>query len=356
MKNIFAFACIALLYSCSSSSTDEELGTEQGNNPSTVNLEWSIPKSEVLDGGPGKDGIPALVNPNFVEVQNVDFLRDEDLVIGFKNGSDIRAYPHIILDWHEIINDNIGDISLAVTYCPLTGTGIGWNRILNGNETTFGVSGLLYNTNLIPFDRATSSNWSQILNESVNGELIGNKIDLIMLFETDWKTWKTIYPTTKVVSTITGFSRTYGISPYGDYNTNDNRFLFPVPKDARLPSKERVHAIVDGGDAKAYRFSNFTSNNNIIRDAYKGKNYLIVGNANFITSFELTGELSMLNFEYAHNGSSEILVSDNEGNEWNVFGEAISGPKKGQFLGNSASFMGFWFSIPAFYDTEIYGS
>ncbi len=356
MKNVFVIVCITLLQACSSSSSSEELGPVQGpdnNDPTPVSLEWSIPKSEVLDGGPGKDGIPALVNPSFTAVQNINYLSENDLVIGIKNGDDIRAYPHAILDWHEIVNDDLGNVSVAITYCPLTGTGIGWNRVLDGKQTTFGVSGLLYNTNLIPYDRATGSNWSQILNESVNGELIGEKADLIGLFETDWKTWKSLYPDSRVVSSNTGFSRTYGTSPYGDYNTNNDRFLFPVPKDPRLPSKERVHAIVDGSDAKAYRFSDFTSNN-IIRDTYKGKNYLIVGNANFIVSFELMGEQTMSDFEYVHNGS-ELLVKDNEGNEWNVFGEAVSGPRAGQFLGDSASFMGMWFSIPAFYTTELYG-
>lgn len=346
MNKILLLACIGLLYSCSTSNTIDE------NSLPTSSSEWSIPLSEVLDGGPGKDGIPALVNPSFTDVQGVNYLNDADLVIGFKNASDIRAYPHAILDWHEIVNDNINDVSVAVTYCPLTGTGFGWNRIINQVETTFGVSGLLYNTNLIPYDRATDSNWSQILNKSVNGTLIGEKADLIELFETDWETWKSIYPNTQVLSIDTGFSRTYGTSPYGDYNTNNSAFLFPVPKDTRLPLKERVHAIISENQAKAYRFSNFQSNN-IIRDTFMGKNYLIVGNANFIVSFELIGEFSMLNFEYVYNGS-EILVNDSEGNQWNIFGEAISGPKEGESLRGSSSTMGFWFSIPAFYETEIY--
>ncbi len=359
MKKIVLFVCIGILYSCSTSSTNDGNNSNQGqvgnnNNSPSQNSGWSIPISEVLDGGPGKDGIPALVNPTFTDVQGVNYLNDTDLVIGFKNGNVVRAYPHAILDWHEIVNDNINDISVALTYCPLTGTGIGWNRIINGEETTFGVSGLLYNTNLIPYDRATGSNWSQILNESVNGTLIGKKADLIRLFETDWKTWRAIYPNTQVLSSSTGFSRTYGTSPYGDYNTNNNRFLFPVPKDTRLPLKERVHAIISEGQAKVYRFSDFQSNN-IIRDSFRGKNYLIVGNAKFIVSFELIGDLSMLNFNNIYEGS-EILLSDNEGNQWNIFGEAISGLKKGQFLGDSSSMMAFWFSIPAFYQTEIYGN
>lgn len=362
MKKVIIFLFISgiLHYSCSSSSTDEP-NTNQPQNPNVNpttnqnnNQDWSIPISDVLDGGPGKDGIPALENPDFALAHQISYVDDDDLVIGFKNGNDIRAYPHAILDWHEIVNDNIGDISVAVTYCPLTGTGIGWNRRINGTETTFGVSGLLYNTNLIPYDRATNSNWSQILNESVNGNLLGEKADLIYLFETDFKTWKTMYPTTKVVSVITGFNRTYGITPYGDYATNNSFFIFPVDKDPRLPLKQRVMAIVDGTDAKAYTFDNFNSEN-IINDTFKGNNYMVVGNANFIVAFQLKGDYETLDFQYAFDGS-EVLMTDNENNSWNVFGEAISGPRVGEKLANASSFMAYWFSVPAFYATDIYSN
>lgn len=355
-NTLFALMFAMTLLSCSSSSTQETTPNQEGTeNPPVENTatEWSIPKSEVLDGGPGRDGIPALENPDFVAAENAEVLQDSDFVLGFKNGDDIRAYSHIILDWHEIINDKIGDVALAVTYCPLTGTGIGWNRNVDGEETTFGVSGLLYNTNLIPYDRATNSNWSQILNESVNGALEGEKADLIMLVETDWKSWKSLYPNTKVVSVNTGFSRTYGTSPYGDYKTNNDRFIFPVTKDNRLPLKERVHAIVDDADSKVYRFGDFETGR-IVMDSFKGKNYMVVGNENFIVSFELEGE-NALEYEYVYDGTSDVIVRDGEGNGLNIFGEAVSGPKQGERLKPASSFMGFWFSIPAFYETVVYG-
>lgn len=357
-----------ILGSCSSvdDQRTETPGNPVGNNDDDPEVgtsgEWSIPIDQVLDGGPGKDGIPALENPDLVIAAGVDYLSDDDFVIGFKNGDDVRAYPHIILDWHEIINDKVGGVNLAVTYCPLTGTGIGWNRFLEGGITTFGVSGLLYNTNLIPYDRASDSNWSQILNESVNGNARGEQIDLLMLVETNWKTWKTMYPLSKVVSTDTGFSRTYGISPYGDYKTNNELFLFPVtPKDNRLPPKERVLTIVDGDDAKAYRFNSFSSSP-IIRDTFKGKEHLLVGNEDFLLSFELEEDKAALEFEYIFDGS-DIILADNEGNQWDIFGKAVSGPRSGEANSNarepetlkpSSFFMAFWFSIPPFYTTEIY--
>lgn len=355
-KIILSLFFCSLFISCSTSSSSESTLnpiTGAPNPPTSGFSEWSIPINEVLDGGPGRDGIPALEGPSFTGIANITYMRDEDLILGFKKGNDVRGYPHAILDWHEIINDDIGDVSVAVNYCPLTGTGIGWNRVINGSKTTFGVSGLLFNTNLIPFDRATRSNWAQILNEAVNGPLLGQKADLIMLFETNWKTWKELYPNSVVLGLNTGFSRTYGTSPYGDYNTNNDRFLFPVAKDGRLPSKEKVLAILDGSDAKAYRFASFPVGGNLKFDSFKGKNYIIVGNANFIVAFERTAETSGLEFEYISNGT-EIILGDNEGNEWNVFGEALSGPRQGQFLKPAEYMMAMWFSIPAFYNTEIF--
>ncbi len=172
--------------SCADS--DPLAGSQGGGSNSN---EWLIPQNEVRDGGPGKDGIPSLTTPSFVDNATADaFMLDNDLILAVKVGSEVRGYPHPILDWHEIVNDVMGDNKFAVTYCPLTGTGIGWNRVVNGEETTFGVSGLLYNTNLIPYDRKTDSNWSQMRNECVNGELMGDDADLVHMVEMSWSTWK----------------------------------------------------------------------------------------------------------------------------------------------------------------------
>ena len=122
--------------------------------------DWLVPESEVLKGA-GKDAIPALTDPEIVRYGEVNYLNGADLVIGLVIDGEPRAYPHRILDWHEIINDKIGDTNFAITYCPLTGSGIGWNQLQLTNAS-FGVSGLLYNTNLIPYDRSTNSYWSQM--------------------------------------------------------------------------------------------------------------------------------------------------------------------------------------------------
>ncbi|WP_303318697.1 DUF3179 domain-containing protein [Flavivirga abyssicola] len=351
-KNVFyLFACCSLLISCSSSDINNDTTPGGANNNSG---QWLIPISDVKDGGPGKDGIPSIDNPNFTTADNANFLNDNDLVVGVVKGNQAKAYPHIILDWHEVVNDEIDNAFITLNYCPLTGTAFAWESMSNGTKSTFGVSGLLYNANLILYDRNTDSNWSQLRLECVNGPLINNKPELIDVVETNWKTWKTLYPNTEVLTPQTGFSRTYGISPYGDYATNHNRFIFtPEITNSALPNKRRVYAIIAQDKSKVYQFSDF-NNGNIIRDTFKAEDYLIVGNEDVIYGYKLTDEHKDLVFEYDFNGS-EAFFKDNEGNKWSIFGKAIEGPREGETLLSVKSVVSYWFAIAAFYpDPEIY--
>ncbi len=350
MKGFKTTQMILLLLILASCGPDDE-GPLSGNNGN--NISWSISLDQVFDGGPGKDGIPALTIPEFITPGEASHLSDDDLILGYKVADDIRAYPHSILDWHEIINDEVGGLAVAVTYCPLTGTGIGWERTIDGVETTFGVSGLLYNSNLIPYDRLTDSNWSQIRLDCVNGELKGTEAKTFPLVETTWKTWKEMYPDTEVVSTNTGHNRNYGHYPYGDYRTNHNNIIFPyTPKDERLDSKERVHGVIVEGKAKAYRFSSFPDDLTVIQDEFEGVPIVIAGSAsqNFIVSFERTlHDGTLLEFSQAMDSSSANILIDNEGNTWNIFGEAVLGSRGGTKLRPTTSFIGYWFSWGAFY-------
>ncbi|GET24376.1 hypothetical protein NT017_07050 [Prolixibacter sp. NT017] len=337
---------------------DDGMGNNNPGMPGEeeTSAEWLIPKNEVRDGGPGKDGIPAIDNPKFIIVNEVSFLNDDDLVLGFADGSDVRAYPHKILDWHEIINDDTPNHSLAVIYCPLTGTGIGWDRMFGNKKTTFGVSGLLYNSNIIPYDRATDSNWSQLLLKSVNGDLKGTQPIIYNLVETSWKTWKTMYPNSKVHSLNTGYTRNYGNYPYGSYKTNGT-LLFPVSNsDSRVSLKERVLAVIDNDKAKAFRFNQLDANGNLIFAGFNDKNLVVAGSksANLMVAFNTKlADGTVLEFQTT-NSPLPALLSDNEGNTWDVFGRAISGPREGQKLLPVPQMIGYWFSFAAFYpDIEL---
>lgn len=351
-KNIlYLFTLYALLVSCSNSNLNSD---SQSFNNNSNSEDWLIPISQVKDGGPGKDGIPSIDDPNFTPATNVNFLNDNDLVVGVINGDEAKAYPHIILDWHEVVNDEINGEFITLNYCPLTGTAFGWKSITDGTKTSFGVSGLLYNANLILYDRNTDSNWSQLRLECINGELINDKPQLINVVETNWKTWKTLYPNTQVLNTQTGFNRSYGTSPYGDYATNNSRFIFnPEITNSALPNKERVYAIIDDNKSKVYQFSTF-KDGAAIKDTFNGENYLIVGNNDLIYGFKLSSVYDNLTFEYDFT-DSEVFFNDNEGNKWSVFGKAIEGPRTGETLTEAKSVMSYWFAIAAFYpNPEIY--
>jgi hypothetical protein len=358
MKRIIFFGILwplILLWGC-----EEEPGGNGGKFSGSDSLEsWSIPVDQIFDGGPGKDGIPALIEPAYISAETADYLSDDELVIGFVHGDEARAYPHQILDWHEIINDRVGDVNISVTYCPLTGTGIGWNREIDGEVTTFGVSGLLYNSNLIPYDRKTDSNWSQIRLDCVNGELKGKEVETYPLVETTWKTWKEMYPSTTVISQETGYNRSYGRYPYGDYRTSHNYLIYPVANENnRFPNKERVLGIVQSGNVRVYSFAGFGDNVTVINDKLNGKNVVVAGNRedNFMVSYiSDPGDGSTLSFS-AVQGQYPVVMTDGEGNMWDVGGRAVAGPRKDARLSPAPSFIGYWFSFVAFYpDLTVYG-
>lgn len=322
-----------------------------------ASTEWLVPQDEVFDGGPGKDGIPALDNPTFVDLSEITYLQDNDLVIGFKSGNEVKAYPHKILDWHEIANDKTNSIAYSVVYCPLTGSATGWNRVINGKETTFGVSGLLYNTNIIPYDRETDSNWSQMSLKCVNGKLSGTEPGNYFLVETSWRTWKQLYPNSQVLSDDTGFSRNYDRYPYGDYRLNDDLLFFPVSnRDSRLPAKDRVYGIVINDKSKAFPFSNFTSGMTVIEDQVADVPVVVAGDTgrNLVVGFErMTADGVLLSFQALNSDGTEIMT-DNEGNTWDLFGYAVSGPRQGQRLVTATSFIAYWFAWGTFFpDIEI---
>lgn len=343
---------MAFLFACNKDDQDQTFNTYGGSNGAGSVSDWLLPLDLVLDGGPGKDGIPALTNPETVGVDEINYLSDEDLVIGFSFGGEYRAYPHDILDWHEIVNDELNGGKIAITYCPLTGTGIGWSRFVDGRETTFGVSGLLYNTNLIPYDRLSDSNWCQISLKCVNGSLIGNRIESFPLIETTYKTWREMFPESSMVSTNTGFSRNYGQYPYGAYRTNDELLLFPVsPKDERLPAKERVLTIVEKEAAKVYRFSSFEKGPEVISDQFNDLNIIIVGNKdkNYLVAFENSLNDITHTFSLAPDKNDMAVFEDEIGNRYDLFGNVLSGPDVGSALKSVTSFMAYWFSVGAFY-------
>lgn len=213
-----------------------------------------VPPDQLLQGGPGRDGIPAIDAPKFVPA-SAAHLAATDRVLGVARQGVAKAYPVRILNWHEIVNDRFNDEPIAVTYCPLCGTGIAYLARAGGRTTTFGVSGLLYNNDLLLYDRATHSLWSQIMAQAVSGPLKGEKLTPVALTHTTWADWKTHHPATLVLSADTGFNRDYGRDPYAGY-ASSGRIMFPtIHTSNRFPPKELVLGVELNGIRKAYAFS-----------------------------------------------------------------------------------------------------
>ena len=351
---------VFFIFSCSSSEIADDINNNNQNNDNNsndqVSSSWSIPVDEIFDAA-GRDGIPSLDNPVFLQAQNAvvdSYMNSEDLVIGIKLGNEVRAYPHRILDWHEIANDNFNGQKITINYCPLTRTAFAWKYASNANSTEFGVSGLLYNSNLILYDRNTNSNWSQMKLECVNGPESGNRPTLIQIVETTWQNWKNMYPETKILSNQQGLNRNYLSYPYGGYLGSDSFLFFPVsPLDTRLPNKERVHGVINNNLLKAYQFNNF-SGGKVFKDNFSGNKLLLVGNEDVIKSFIIPQDLQGSTYIYTYNNTEEFFI-DSLGNKWSINGEVIEGPMLGRKMLGIKSVTGFWFSLASFYpNPEIY--
>lgn len=354
------------LSSCSSSSSPTSGPTSENiENGLDTNVEWLINSDEIVDGGPGIDGIPSIENPRFTTASEFDFLQDGRRVTAIRVGDEIRAYPHQIMDHHEIVNDSFDDTEIAVTFCPLTGTSIGIERNLSGNSVEFGVSGLLFRNNLIMYDRFSASFWSQMQLRSVGGDFGGTDANVVQVIETDWATWKQMYPNSQVLNTNTGSNRNYRGFLYGsEYTTNNEQIIFPISNnDNRLNRKDRVHAILPSSaneniDVKAYAIKNFSDATVIVNDSFMGRDYIIVGNQerDFINAFRLSNSFEQgLEFTALDTPSGNVIMTDQAGNEWDIFGYAVSGPNQGEQLTPARSYTGYWFALADFYPgIELY--
>lgn len=351
----------AYTLSCSGSveSSSDSLPTSQTMDNFN---EWIIPKDEVLDGGPGLDGIPSIDDPRFAPANTIEYISDERLVVGIKMDDTLKAYPHEVLDHHEIVNDRIGDRFFSLTYCPLTGTAIAWKR---DSDMEFGVTGLIYRNNLIPYDRSTGSRYSQMQMRAVKGSRSGSGLVTKPVLQLPWAVWKTIYPESKVLTTNTGYERDYSLDLYSkDYRDEDSETLFPIKnEDSRLPKKEIVHGVIWGTPAdeearvRVYEIDEFGSGIHLVEDTFAGGNIIVAGSTDkqFAVSFlDKSRDGTELKFEAVQN-SLPVIMKDQEGNRWDLFGYAVEGPRKGERLWPTNSYTGYWFAWADFFpELELY--
>ena len=335
----------------------------------------SFLRNHLLSGGVAKDGIPALTNPTFVAPDAVGYLAEDDVVMGLVINGEPRAYPHNIGWWNEIINDRVGDQSVVVSLCPLTGTGQVFNATDgDGSQIEFGVSGLLINSNLVMYDRRDGETlYPQMIYTAINGPQVGDRLDLMPVVETTWALWKRMYPSTTVVQASTGWEyynsrwayseARYTQYPYGDYRTNHEGLIFrPTTNggvfDHRFENKDLVLGLCRNDQTKAYPFA-LMPDGAVIND--------LVGDDLVVILFDAASRTALAYFNQIDDEPLSFYGVDSEGplpvefmdaetgSRWNMLGEAIAGPLAGRRLAQVPAYNAMWFAWTAYWpDTEVW--
>jgi hypothetical protein len=323
---------------------------------------------EIFSGGPPKDGIPAIDGPKFVSVEEADqWLEDREPVQVVELNGEVRAYPLQILIWHEIVNDIIGGKPVSVTYCPLCNTAIAFDATLpDGRVLDFGTTGNLRFSDLVMYDRQTESWWQQITGEAIVGELTGTELTFMPSPLVSWSEFKASNPDGKVLSRDTGYSRSYGQNPYSGYDTG-SPFLYEGPTDDRLPAIERVATVSIGGEDVAFPFSALEEEP-VVHYTIGGREIMVFykpGTASALDSGSIAqgrdvGATGVF-IPRAEGRTLTFHVADGDfkdretGSTWNLLGEAIAGPLKGEKLDTVVHANHFWFSWAVFKpDTVVY--
>src|ERR671936_633044 len=217
----------------------------------------TVPLGEFMSGGPGMDGIPALGRPRFLTVAKGTYLRPREPVIALILAGHARAYPLQILVWHEIVNDAVAGVPVAVTFCPLCNTAIAFDRRVGGRTLSFGTTGNLRNSDLVMYDRQPESWWQKFGGEGVVGRYAGTRLRVLPARIVAWRSFRAEHPDGLVLSRETGYSRPYGENPYAGYDDVSSPPFFPAAHgdDRRLPPKERVVFLERDDAAVAIPFS-----------------------------------------------------------------------------------------------------
>jgi hypothetical protein len=343
------------------------LSAARGGDPAGL-PSAAVPLDELRSGGPPPDGIPPIDDPKFVAAGDVDFLAENEPVMAVDIDGDARAYPVQILIWHEIVNDTVGGVPVAVTYCPLCNSAVAYDRRVAGRVLRFGTSGLLWNSALVMWDRQTETLWSHFTGEAIVGVLTGTELETFPVATVPWGVWRDAHPGGLVLSRDTGFDRSYGSNPYPGYDdVNSLPFLFEGDVDGRFTAMTRVIGIQQGEAAIAVP----------LVDLRRERIVKVTVGGSEITVWWAPGTTSALDENQISDGedvgasgafialvdgkpltftSVEAgFVDDQTGSTWNLLGQATAGPLAGSQLEPVEHVDTFWFAWSTFRPgTEVF--
>ena len=322
-----------------------------------------IDLDHLASGGPPPDGIPSIDDPKFAPVSEIDWLEDDEPVLSLTFNDETRAYPLQVMTWHEIVNDTVDGVPVAVTYCPLCNSGVAFERLVGDRLLDFGTSGLLYVDNLVMYDRQTESLWPQLTGRASVGVLTGTQLQAIPMGVVGWKQFRESHPEALVLTRDTGVVRPYGTNPYFWRDDDPNGDLFVDPPggtDGRLPVKERVVGITRSGESVAIRRSR-VAEERVVELRVGGRDLVAWHQPGQSSAFDAdrfsegreVGSVGV--FRPVLDGRHLTfavrdgrVVDEQTGSTWNVLGEATSGQLKGSRLPDVVHLDTFWFAWVGF--------
>jgi hypothetical protein len=324
----------------------------------------SVSLTSILPGGPPPDGIPPIDHPRYVSIAAAArFLAPREPVIAVQVGGWARAYPFQILIWHEIVNDTLAGVPIAVTYCPLCNSAIVFKRRADGRTLTFGTTGNLRNSDLVMWDRQTQSWWQQFSGQAIVGSFTGTRLTALDSQTVNFADFRARYPHADVLSRNTGFDRPYGQNPYEGYDAvpTSRPFDYGGRLDPRLPPIERVESITVGSDTVVVPFD--VLRRHPVMAATVGDvpavvvfdprvlsplDELNIARSRAVGTAAAFGRRlhgRMLDFQPAGQGAMTDLQTRSR---WDITGRAIAGPLRGALLRRLPDLNAFWFAVAAF--------
>lgn len=320
-----------------------------------------VDPDDIISGGPPPDGIPPIDAPRFLDVvDGLELFDPAEAVVALEIDGDARAYPVQVMIWHEIVNDTVGGVPVAITYCPLCNSAVTYRREVRGVETTFGTSGSLFASALVMYDRATESLWTHFDGKAVVGLLAGEELEPIAAPLMAWGDFAETYPTGRVLNPdATGFNRAYGRNPYFGYDDEQSEpFLFTGITDPRAVSKLRVVGVERDDAASAFSLELVSGGLAEATNATVGDDDIVI--------FWKAGQASALDREGIDDGrdvgsvavflpevdgttltfrvAGDEFTDDQTGSTWNLAGDAIAGELEGSSLEQIPHLDTFWFA------------
>jgi hypothetical protein len=329
-----------------------------------------IDPGDIASGGVSPDGIPAIDNPQFMPIDEVDFIQPDEGVIVVEVDGEAKAYPIQILIWHEIVNDQIGGVPVSVTYCPLCNSALAFERVVGGRLLDFGTSGELFQSALVMYDRQTESLWTHFNGEGVVGHYAGVRLPVVPARTLSFEQVTTDFPDAVVLTRDTGASRPYGTNPYIGYDEESSDPIGPFfngEVDPRLPPKTRVVGLFVDQEALAVAIG-APEETSVVAVTVGGRELVVfqqpglasaLDRASVATGRDVgqtaaflarTDDGQDLTFAVA----GDRIVDNETGSEWNMAGTAVAGELEGAVLEAVPQLNTFWFAWATYHpDTAI---